>query len=152
MSRVTQIRDFLRSDATLVALLTGGIWQLSDTGRNGLDRRSRPEAFDGTTGVLKPTAVLRGRGHHKWGGIDDITESTTSGRQVLEIYFYDDGDRTYNTIESARSRVKSLLHYKRLPGISMIKWFNNLDDEKAEELNEALMIRGDYEIIAIDHS
>lgn len=149
MSFATQLRDYLRLDATLMALTTGGVYTTGDTKRQGLDRSTVPDAFDATTRKLKPTVVVHARSQMPYGGVRDQVDVTVSARQVLEIYLYDDGDRGYLTIESARRRIRQLLDYKRLPGIVMIKWINNIDDEKAEELNNANMIRADYEVIAI---
>ena len=55
------IRDALAADATLVGLLTGGIYSYEQTGRNGISRVTTPTAYNG---FLLPCAVIKAGDKH----------------------------------------------------------------------------------------
>jgi len=93
----------LTSDATLSALLTGGVFNAEDFSFDGGGADEIPYAVDGIT--IKPFAIVR------------FQESTTiapvkvrAELQSVEIYVY--ANVAYVTIDSAISRIKTLLNFK----------------------------------------
>ena len=135
----------------VATLCTGGIFTYAQTGRNGITRLMASAPYDGTTGLLKPCCLVKGREMVPDGGIDDDITQDVSYRQVVELWFYDDGDNAYTTIESARSRAKVLLHGKMIGTSKFIPhWVGEiLTQQRDEALENALMIRSDYAIRAI---
>lgn len=129
-------------------LLTGGIFTYPETGRNGITRLIASAPYNSTTGLLKPCCLIKGRDEVPDGGIDDDGTQAVSYRQVIELWFYDDGDTTYTTIEAARTRAKTLLHGKMIGSTKFIPhWAGNiLNQQRDEALENALMIRADYAV------
>lgn len=97
------VKALLEADPLLDALLTGGIYD-----RRGINRTLTPDAYNSTTGALKPCAV--------------ITESTTTAldpvkeadfEQVfLNVWLYEEEGNNYATIDQAKDRIRYLLHRK----------------------------------------
>jgi hypothetical protein len=135
----------------VATLCTGGIFTYAQTGRNGITRVMSSAPFDATTGLLKPCCLVKGREEVPDGGMDDDQTQEVSYRQVVELWFYDDGDRAYTTIESARTRAKVLLHGQMIGSSKFIPhWAGNiLTQQRDEALDNALMIRSDFAIRAI---
>lgn len=98
------IKSALSGDATLTALLTGGVKDASDDGRNGLALEDLLDT-DGIT--IKPTAVIRWRAT---GELQPQAYLIGAESQDLEIYLY--ANLIPTTLESAISRIKVLLHNK----------------------------------------
>ncbi len=88
------IRLALEGDATLTAILTGGIFDASELDREGL---SLGDVQD-TNNKVKPCAVLRWRGSNPTGPTDRLNAEA----RFLEVYLYEDMG-TVN-IEAARRR------------------------------------------------
>lgn len=94
-------RTTLEADATLTALLTGGIFDSSELDYSGEGAMQAPRESDGVQ--LKPHAVIRWKGSISIGpGIKVGGEAET-----VEVYVYQDVD--YDVIESAIIRMKYLL-------------------------------------------
>jgi len=94
------IQTTLAADATLAALLTGGIYAGTTISRQGT-----PEAFDANSELL-PSAL-----------VSVETESpngpyVTSSRLFLTVRFYQDGG--YDVIDDARERVFALLNAQKV--------------------------------------
>jgi len=129
----------------VATLLTGGIYTFAETGELGISRDTTPNAFNATTGLLKPCCVIRVRGQNYDNGPRDI--GVASYRQVVELWFYNDRSATYATIESARTRCIALLDEKML-GTSkqILRWSANpINDAQDPALDNARMIRADYD-------
>lgn len=141
------IRNLLAATPEVAALATGGIYTSTDVGRDGLTRTGTPEAYD-SNGYMLPSVWVVERSDSAWGGIDDMHEQVTSTRKMLEIYFYDDGDLGYNTIDQLRDLVYGLLHGKFIGG-SRVRWTYDANDLRDEALNNAALIRSDYAAIRI---
>ena len=93
----------LTSDATLMALLTGGVLDPADLPQDGGGAGSVPRNTDGVT--IKPFAILRGGPDGSYQGEDRIL---SAGAEFWEVYLYQDVG--YGTIDQAVGRIKTLLH------------------------------------------
>jgi len=134
------IRTTLEADSTLTTLLTGGIWDDSELLPDGLPGESSVWT---TEGRLKPVSVLRWGGDVPYGGL------TTSGRQFLEVWVYQDTE--YDIIRAVLRRVKELLHRQsfdtdeRSPVWST--WKGNLGETTAPELSDRPVNRSRVEFV-----
>lgn len=133
------IKATLTGDATLMALLTGGIYLRDDLGRLGLhpDNTANAAAYDTLTGKLKPCAVL------VFSTANEREIANYTKRRFFSIYFYDDGD--YLTIEQAKRRVEVLLspqggtvHSATDAGLAATHWANDGAEFTADELGGAM--------------
>jgi hypothetical protein len=131
----------------VATLLTGGIYTFDETGRLGINRNNTPSAFDATTGLLKPCALVKDRGQVPDGGVADDGTQQVSYRQIVEVWLYDDGDATRTALDSAKARIFTLLAGKYIGG-ALFRWADNpLDDRAPDELldNAQLQITA-YEV------
>lgn len=125
------LKTYLNADTALKALLTGGVLDADDLPKGAASIRDVPHVG----GQVTPFAVIR------WGGVSpkEITVSTRTERRSVEIYLYQ--HRGYGTIESAKRRLKALLHRKALPatdaGIAMFHWAQDTGEFPADELGGA---------------
>lgn len=136
------IRDVLASDAGLAALLTGGIYSYEQIGRNGISRVTTPDAY-AADGFLKPCAIVKGGDARATGAIRDDAPGM---RQMVEVYLYDDGDRGYGTITQARDLAAALLDWQWLADAGFARRAGGADDLRDPKLNNAALVRGDFEI------
>lgn len=127
-------------------LLTGGIYTYGETGRLGVSRVTTPDAFDATTGALKPCCVVKTRAQMPDGGARDV--GVASYRTVVELWFYDDTDASYATLRAARDRAFALLDETMIGTNKVIpRWIGNIiENARDEELNRALLLRADYDV------
>lgn len=135
------VRDFLADDAVLMALLVGGLYSYEQTGRSGISRSSTPDAYE-AVGFLQACAVLKAGEARRASAIRD---SQSGGEQRLEIYLYDDGDSGYGAILTARDRIVALLDRQWIDGAGYIRWAGAVDDLRDPKLNNAALVRVDFE-------
>ncbi len=129
-------------------LLTGGIYTFDETGRLGVNRDSTPSAFDGASGLLKPCCVVKDRAQIPDGGVNDDGTQATSYAQIVELWFYNDGDAGYTVIEQAVDRVYTLFHGKKV-SFAQVHWAGNVNDQRDRDLDYAALSRSDFEVRAI---
>lgn len=129
-------------------LLTGGIYTYSESGRLGPNRDATPSAFDSTTGLLKPCCVVKDRSAIPDGGASDDAQHLSSYRQVEELWFYDDGDAGYATIQAAMIRAFTLLHGQHV-SYAQAHWAGNVIDQRDPALDYAAVSRSDFAIVAL---
>lgn len=98
MSAVGKIADVLQADATLAALLTGGVHEAE------ISRQTTPGAFN-EFAELKPCATVRAETMTPWGPHE------RSARLYVLVWFYQ--QTGYAEIAAARRRVYDLLHRQR---------------------------------------
>lgn len=152
MTLENSIRTILAADATLTGLLTGGLYESKLTGKNGFSKndahaKSAWETDADNFNILRPSVVIRERGL-----IPDYTREhhptqTLGTRQAVELWFYD--YLTYTTIAAARTRCYALLHSTSVSGIGRLSWASNLDGLRAEELDNAALLRAEYSVTTI---
>lgn len=147
---MASLRDTLRlalqADATLTAILTGGIWDAATLDREGL---SLADVAKDTNGVrIKPAAVLRFRGSNPTDQSDTIVGAES---RFFEVWVY--ADSGYATIDSAIRRIKALfdLHYftSDNEGLTYLRWAGDIGEIEAPELGNATADRSRYQIILV---
>ena len=146
------VRDLLAADSTLVSLLTGGFYAYSDTTRSGFSRIVTPQAYNQNVGTqqagnLKPLVVVKERAMTPRQGITDESTGYITTQQVIELWFYEDGDSGYSIIEQARDRAFSLLNNVPASQGFQYMWSQDVNNLRDTELNEASLIRSDYRFI-----
>ena len=143
MSALSSIKARLEADATLLATATGGIYDLTETGRLGINRTNTPSAFD-AAGVIKPCVLLRLRSATPDFVLQDDTSQYQSVRELIEVYYYEDSG--YSAIETMRSRVYALLQATQVTGAFAIRWAGDIRSSIDFDLN-ASVERSDYTVI-----
>ncbi len=105
MAIESDIATLLSADATLDAILLGGVYASGTVGPLGITRETTPGAFSG--GWLLPAALVRQRGRVPDGAVRDGLAQDVSTAQVVEIYLYEDSG--YSSIDAAAARIYALL-------------------------------------------
>ena len=127
MSRENDFITRMQSDATLMALLTGGAYAAQSLTREGITRETTPNAFD-SAGYLKPCALVRQRGQVADGMVRDGMAQVVSTRQVVEIYLY--CDSSYSPLDTAAARIKVLFEgvpFTGTDGSFPVEWLGTRD-------------------------
>lgn len=106
MSAYGALQDVLAGDATLLALLPGGVYDGMEV--KEITRQSTPAAYDAFGEVL-PCAIIKPETQTPWGPHPD------SSRLYVAIWFYAQND--YSGIDAGRQRVYTLLHRQQLSAI-----------------------------------
>lgn len=146
MSLRGAIKAVLEADATLLATLTGGVYDKSELGRRGISPTSTPGAY-GDQGTLKPLCVVKARGSTVDGALADDAHQYASFRQVVELWFYQESGDT--ALETAMARAAALLHGKQVTDSFVVRWIGNpVLDREAPELEGVSVTRSDYEVIS----
>lgn len=135
MTVVSAAKALLEADATLVAAATGGIYDLEETKRLGVNRTTVPGAYD-SDGIIKPCVLVKSRSAIPDGALADDGNQYVSLRQILEVWFYQDSG--YSTIETMRNRVYLLLQAKQLDGTFMCYWNGDLTNQRDEEMDASV--------------
>lgn len=104
MAREDDVATRMTSDATLVAILTGGVFKAGTVGRLGITRDTAPGAFNGV--ALKPCALVKQRGLIPDFEIQDFDERHASATQVIEVWLYEDSG--FSNIDAAMARLWTL--------------------------------------------
>lgn len=130
------IKTLMEGDATLAALLTGGVF----TGRE-VSRTDTAGAFD-ANGELQPCVLVKVGGEFAEGP-DEF-----AGRQFIDIYFYErDG---FTVIDQAIPAAYSLLHREKIGDASdkvfETRWTNDIRDQEDGALGSSLSVSR-YEVV-----
>ena len=144
MSYAAAIKTLLAADATLMAVLTGGIYDFLETRKLGINSVTTPSAF--ASGVLKPTALLKGDSETPFGGIADPNAQYITVSQLVSVWLYNDGDAGYAALATARDRIYALLQNSRVVGAFEIRLANIIEGVSVPELDYAALIRADYQV------
>jgi len=121
-----EVAAYLLADATLTAILTGGIYAESVIG--GVDGFSRDEdsptedAFD-ASGFLLPCLMVKEEGILPFGEIVDLKEKQISSSQRLTLHYFQ--DRGHAAIDSAKARAKYLLIGEGFTGTYGLRWIGD---------------------------
>ncbi len=151
MTLADEILAILQADSGaggVAALCTGGIYNAPDiSGHLGISRESTPDAYD-ANGLLQPMCVVRGRGEQPLPSSRRYGSKQIGASETVELWFYDDPDAAYTTIEAARERAYAILHDRPSGSIGFIQWAGDtINNGRAEELNDAAMLRSDYRCV-----
>lgn len=149
MSRETQIETLLEADATLMAILTGGIYTSGAVGPEGISRATTPSAFD-ANGYLKPTALVRQRDLVPDGNVQDGMAQMDSAIQVVEVWLYADQGDGYTAIDNAINRIYSVLRGVQLEDAFPLELANIIQRQRDEgALAGAALGRIDFAVYSI---
>jgi hypothetical protein len=119
------IKAALETDATLEAILTGGIHAGTE-----ISRQLTPDAFDAAS-EIKPCALVKIERETQWGPYD--SDAALSARTYVVIYAYE--RQGYTHIDPALDRIRTLLHRAKLgSGTWQIAWADDSDDLMDEGL------------------
>lgn len=138
-------KTLLTGDATLMAILTGGLHDAADMDRDGwtLDNVERTP-----TGRIKPFGVVRWGSDNPFGPLGNYV----AGRRFLNLWLYE--DTGLDNIRAAKRRAKTLLHRQYFStdneGLVRLKWAGNLGEGVADELGGASCERIRFEVIYTD--
>ena len=114
---VDDVLAVLQIDATLLALLPGGMY-----GQTEITRQRTPEAFDANA-ELKPCLLVNLETDTQYGPFNE--SSATSSRAFLQIFFYQ--RIGHDAIHAARERVFGLLHDQKIgSGTWSVSWVNDI--------------------------
>ena len=142
MSALSAAKAILEADtATLVAAATGGIYDLDETGPQGINR-TLTAAFDANE-IIKPCILLKLRSSEPDPFLADEGARYVGVREMLEVWFYEDDG--YSNIETMRNRVFSLLHAVQLSGTFMCLWAGDVRNQRDTEL-DANVERSTYQV------
>lgn len=112
------------ADATLMAILTGGVFAYGDVGIDGITRETAASAFD-ANGYLKTCSLVKQRGAIPDRQVTDTEAQLESIAQVVEIYVYQ--RRGYDQIDLALARLFSLFYGYRFADSGELARINTLD-------------------------
>jgi hypothetical protein len=151
MSIESAIVTLLQADTGaggVATLLTGGIYSKQAIGKMGLDVNNAltPTAYalSNQKYVLQPLLVVRVRSLVPTAQRSDVEEKIVGARGVAEFWFYD--ENLYTTITSARDRAYAVLQYETKASIGILRLDNRIEGLRAEELNDAALLRDDYSL------
>lgn len=148
MSYAQAVVDFLNADVTLMTILTGGVYNFSDAGRNGLNRLQLPGVYDQTTGFIKPVAIVAEMDQF----MDEEQVSPNTGRFSVQSGVYirilDHGDRGYGTIDLASARIKAIMNCKPqiIANAWQLIWKKTLKDRREGLLKDACYYQELYQV------
>jgi hypothetical protein len=128
----------------IATLATGGIYTFEDTKRLGLSHIDTPNAWD-SNGILLPTIILKDRDQVRDNGILEDAGQVISFREVLETWYYEEGEAGYASIELMRNRAFKLLHGIKVSSC-LVRWVSNTLRRRDSALAYASMEKSDYEI------
>jgi hypothetical protein len=146
MTREADFATRMTGDATLMLILTGGVFKTETVGVEGITRETTPAAF--SSGYLLPCALVRQRAIVPDGIVEDDIEQDTSVRQVVEIWLYE--DRGYTSIDAAASRLFVLFQGWQPSDAFPVKLINQIERMRDEgALKGASLGRLDFETFSI---
>ena len=137
---------YLEADATLVGILTGGIFDASELDRLGLSILQVAVEVDGIR--LRPCMFLR------WADEIPVAAPRRIGAssRFLDAYFYQDAG--YDQIEIAMKRVRTLLDMRDIgttdyDSLAYFEWLGNLGNFEDEEMGRARANRSRYSVTLV---
>lgn len=145
MAYEDDVNTLLEADATLVAILTGGIYKSGELGPLGITRGTTSAAFD-ANGYLLPCALVKERAQVATADVSDYGAQVNSARQVIEIWLYQE-QGSYAALDSARARLRVLLQGYVFSGAfeaNLTQQFTRLREPGA--LAGASMARQDWQL------
>lgn len=140
-----EIKTVLSADSTFTSAMTGGVFTRDDLGRMGMEQGNNPTLYDSDL-RLKYVCLINPRDEIGTNAIRDDVEKVHSYQQVVELYFYADGDASRATLVSARDRAYALLHGLRTAtSNARLEWLSNRRGYDYA-LDNAMYERSDYQV------
>lgn len=135
---IEAVYAFLIADATLMAILTGGLWNALTVGE--ISRQNTPGAFNGG-GEILPCGLIKDETITPWG------PNLNSARSYFVIYLYQ--NFSYAQIDLARKRIYTLLHRNKVvptdgTGLYQILHGNDVLGQEDTALNTNLQLSRFY--------
>lgn len=127
MAREDDFATRMTGDATLMAILTGGVHKAGTVGIEGITRDATPAAFSG--GYLLPCALVAQEGNVPTSDVVDYIAQHTSARQRVQIYLYQDSPG-YTAIDAAYARLYILFQGHRFSDTFDIRLANDNDRQR----------------------
>lgn len=147
MAREDQFAARMTGDATLMDILTGGVFTSGAVGLDGITRETVAAAFD-ASGWLKPCALVKQRGNVPTFDVVDYDAQVTSARQIVEIWLYE--DKGYTNIDAAAARLYTLFQGHVLDDTFEIRLAFDLDRQRdTGALAGASLRRLDFQVDSI---
>ena len=148
MTITETIQTLLEADATLMAILTGGIYTKEEVGELGMKNENTVVSAAWTEvneyPVLQPCLVVQARGFVLDGTRWDVESKTASGRQAVVLWFYNDQSAGWTAIQNASNRCYQLLAMEPVAGAGILTP-SILDDKRpAPELDNVNLLRAEY--------
>lgn len=145
-SRENLFATRMEADSTLMAILTGGVYESGEVGVEGITRESTPAAF--SSGYLLPCALVRQRSLVPDNIVYDEIEQDTSLRQVVEIWLYEDSG--YTNLDLATARLFTLFQGYQFSDSFPAQLINQIDRARDEgALKGRSLARMEFEIYSI---
>lgn len=136
----------LNADSTLLAIATGGVYQVETLPTEGISREALPGAF-GSSGFLNPLVVVRGRDTVPTSALRDANTQYTTATQVVECWLYDDADAGYSALDSMGQRIYALLQETPVTGAFACTLDRVVNGGRAPEMTYALFQRWDFSFV-----
>jgi|SRR5579859_1611241 len=140
------IVDKLNADATLLTTLTGKAHNFSDGGKNGLSRIQIPGTFDPTTGLIKPVCLVAEFPEVADNQIVDTQTGYHSTVTQIVMRIWDNGNKSYDDINTCFNRIYSLLAYQQVPGAFQILFRRVLRDRRDPLLKDAAYYEAYFDV------
>lgn len=124
--------DTLTNDATLLALLPGGLYD----GRTvqEVSRQNTPAAYDEWQ-EIRPCGLIKAESQTPWGPLHD------GSRLYVAVWLY--AQSSYTALDAARERIYALLHRKQLStdaGIFDVRHANDMPGMEAPAMPATLTV------------
>ena len=147
MSRESDFATRMLADGSLMAILTGNVYQSGNVGYEGITRDTASGAFDANKYLL-PCALVKQRGEIPDGIIQEQIGQMASAAQVVEIWLYQ--DRGYAAIDAALARLFNLFYGYQFADSFPVQWINTINREKDEgALMGSSLARQDWIVYSI---
>ena len=145
MSRESEIVTYLRLDATLTALTTGGVYAFGNLPESGItDATGAPTVWTG--GVFNPCVVVHERGDVPQHRITDEAAQIVDVAQVIEVYAY---DKTQDAAHAMLDRIYALTQGHQFTAAWGARFWGVIPAMRAPELPNVWQIRNDYQIVSL---
>jgi hypothetical protein len=124
----------LEADATLLATATGGVYDTRE-----INRTSTPDAYDSTTGLIKPCCVVVMSTPIDVGPHPDYRMA----QEFFFVYYYSSEADAYASIDAMRERVRALIHQQRIATVDVgtvweMRWADGIGDQYDEVLRASM--------------
>lgn len=151
MSLTTDIKAILLADSEMTSYLSTRIFTRNDLGNTGAIHDTYLSIYDSDE-VMQPFAVINPRDELPTGNINDLVTTEQSVKQMVEIYFYDDGNHGHNLIAQARIRAKALLHGARAGRAILLKQGPDQKEKYDKWMEMACFERSDYAAFWVENN
>lgn len=140
MTTLSAAFAILSADTTLLALATGGVWDINTAGADGIGRTNTPSAFDSALNI-KPCVLVKLRSTTPDYVLADDASQYVTAKEMIEVWLYQ--FRGIDQIDSMKLRIFALLHAKQLAGTFQVRW--QFDTQPLRDVDlDAFVLRSDY--------